>query len=115
MTRIHLVLAALMSAGCATIQLPPERLAANEASIRGAEELGAEGVPQARLHLQLAKDQTESAVRLAEDGDERALLVLARAQSDAELALSLAREATVHRAAVRAGEELESVKARSAQ
>ena len=33
---------------------------------------------------------------MAADGDERAVLVLARADSDAELALGLAREAAVH-------------------
>lgn len=105
--------AALALVGCATIQLPAERLQANMASIRTAEELGAEGVPSARLHLQLAKDQTEAARRMAEEGDARAPIVLARAQADAELALSLAREASVHRAAVRATDDLKSLKARS--
>lgn len=105
---------ALALAGCATVRLPAERLQANAASIRAAEELGAEGVPSARLHLQLAKDQTEAALRLAEEGDPRAPIVLARAQADAELALALAREASVHRAAVKATEELKALKARSA-
>jgi len=109
----RLLVAAMVLAGCATVQLPQERLAANDSSIRAAEELGADGVPAARLHLQLAKDQTESARRMAEDGNERALIVLARAQSDAELALSLAKEASVHRAALKASEELRALKARS--
>jgi hypothetical protein len=108
-----LAAAALVLASCATIQLPSQRLADNEASIRGAEELGAEGVPAARLHLQLAKDQTESARRRAEEGDERAMLLLARAQADAEQALSLAREASVHRAAQKAADELKALEARS--
>jgi hypothetical protein len=107
------MVAALALSGCATVQLPQERLTANDASIRAAEELGADGVPAARLHLQLAKDQTESARRMAEDGNDRALIVLARAQSDAELALTLAKEASVHRAAIKASEELKALKARS--
>jgi hypothetical protein len=115
MNKITLLCVSVLAlAGCATVQLPNERMQANIASIRAAEELGADGVPSARLHLQLAKDQTESARRMAEDGNERALIVLARAQSDAELALSLAKEASVHRAAVKASEELKAVRARTA-
>jgi hypothetical protein len=104
-------LAALAGAGCATVQISPQRFEASQASIRGAEEVGANGVPAARLHLQLAKDQTVSARALAAEGDERAELVLARAQADAELALGLAREVSVHNAAVKAAADLKALKA----
>lgn len=101
-------------AGCATVQIPPDRLENSEASIRGAEEMGAQGVPAAKLHVQLARDQTAQAKKLAEEGDERALLVLARAEADAELALGLAREVAVHGEAQRAAEDLKALRARPA-
>ncbi len=79
--------------GCASTPVPPERLVSAEAGIRGATEVGAEGVPQASLHLKMARDQVAQAKTLSEGGDnERATLVLARAETDAELALALARE-----------------------
>jgi hypothetical protein len=109
---LSMSLAVLGLAGCATVQLPADRLEKSEASIRGAEEVGASGVPAARLHLQLAKDQTDTAKKMAASGDERAVLVLARAESDAELALGLAREVSVHADAVRASEDLKAVRDR---
>lgn len=105
-------LGAITLAGCATLQIPVTSLEHNEASIRSAEELGASAVPNAKLHLQMAKDQTEQAKKLALSGDKRATTVLARAESDAELALHLAREATVHADALRAAEDLKVVQSR---
>jgi hypothetical protein len=49
---------------------------------------------------------------MAANGEERSLLVLARAESDAELALGLAREVSVHAEAVRATEDLKAVRDR---
>ena len=114
-TTVQLVtaLAALGVAGCATsAPLPAYQVERSRESIRGAEELGAMAVPAARLHLQLAKDETETAQKMANEGDQRSVLVMARAESDAELALGLAREASVHNEAVRANEELKAVRAR---
>jgi len=75
------------------VPVPAERLASAEAGIRGATEIGAEGVPQAALHLKMAHDEVASAKALQRDGDnERAAMVLARAEADAELANSLTRE-----------------------
>ena len=108
-----LSLAVFVMSGCATVQLPPDRLQSSEASIRSAEEMGAASVPAARLHLEYAKDETLAAKKLAAEGDERATLVLARAEADAELALGLAREVTVHAEAARAAEDLKAVQARS--
>ena len=98
--------------GCATIPIPAYQLERSEASIRGAEEVGALGVPAAKLHLQLAKDQTLEAQKMAAHGDDRAVLVMARAESDAELALGLAREAAVHGDAAKATEDLNALRAR---
>ena len=112
MKQLMISVAAIGFLGCTAVQIPADRLERSEASIRGAEEVGASGVPLARLHLQLAKDQTVTAKQMAANGQERALLVLARAESDAELAIGLAREATVHNEALRATEDLNAVRNR---
>ncbi len=83
----------LLVFGCASTPMPAERLASAEAGIRGATEVGADGIPQASLHLKMARDQVAQAKGLSQNGDnERATMVLARAETDAELALALARE-----------------------
>ena len=110
--RMLMLCVVLAFGGCAAIAIPAASLERNEASMRAAEEVGAEGVPGARLHLQMARDQTLSARRLAESGDDRALVMLARAGSDAELAVGMAREASVHADALKAAEDLKAVKAR---
>ena len=112
MKELMMSFAALGLAGCTAVQIPADRLEHSESSIRGAEEVGASGVPAARLHLQLAKDQTDTAKKMAAGGEKRSLLVLARAESDAELALGLAREVSVHQDALRAAEDLKSVRDR---
>jgi hypothetical protein len=112
MKALMMSVAVLGLVGCTAVQIPADRLERSEASIRGAEEVGASGVPAARLHLQLAKDQTATAKRMAANGEARALLVLARAESDAELALGLAREVAVHGDALRASEDLKAVRDR---
>ena len=82
-----------IGAGCAA-GVSNEKVAATDSSIRAAEELGAPKVPQAALHLQLAKEENEHAQKLIKDGDPKhAEGQLMRAQADAELALALAREA----------------------
>src|SRR3954470_783678 len=83
----------VMGAGCAA-GVSSEKVAATDSSIRAAEELGAPRVPQAALHLQLAKEENEHAQKFIKDGDAKhAEGQLMRAQADAELALALAREA----------------------
>ena len=112
MKELMMSLAVLGLASCASVQLPADQLSNSEASIRGAEEVGASGVPAAKLHLQLAKDQTDTAKKMAAAGEQRAVLVLARADSDAQLAIGLAREVSVHQDALRASEDLKAVRER---
>jgi high-affinity K+ transport system ATPase subunit B len=73
---------------------PPEReMIAAQATIRGAQEVGANNLPRSSLYLKLAERQVEKAKALVADGyNDRAALVLKRAQADADLALSTARE-----------------------
>ncbi|APR85475.1 Hypothetical protein A7982_10824 [Minicystis rosea] len=83
----------LSTAACAGTPVPAERLASAEAAIRSAAEVGGDSTPQASLHLKMARDQIAEAKKLIAAGEhERAAATLARAQIDAELSLSLARE-----------------------
>jgi len=76
-----------IAAGCANV---PLRTEASTSGIRAAEESGAAKVPQASLHLQLAKEELESAKTLAAKGEkEQANSMLMRSEADAELAVSL--------------------------
>jgi hypothetical protein len=78
-------------AGCASA--PPLQTESSTSGIRAAEELGAAKVPEAKLHLQLAKEELGNAEALAKAGDrERADSMLLRAQADAQLAVALSRE-----------------------
>jgi len=112
MKTLLMSLAVLGIAGCASAPMPAVGLQRSEASIRGAEELGALGVPDARLHLEMAKDQEARGKKMAAAGDARAVLMLARAESDAELAMGIAREVAVHASALKATEDLKAVRAR---
>jgi hypothetical protein len=86
---------ATMGMGCATATLPAEQLASTEASVRAAQELGAQNVPKAELHLRLAKEEVAQAHKFAESGDEDlGKMQLERAKADAELAVALSRQAT---------------------
>jgi pyridoxal biosynthesis lyase PdxS len=76
--------------GCAATPLHTDT---STAGIRAAEEVGAADVPQASLHLQLAKEELEKAKALSKDGEQnQAKSMLERAESDAELAVALSRE-----------------------
>ena len=75
-------------AGCAANV--PLRTEASTSVIRAAEEAGAAKVPQAALHLQLAKEELELAKGLAAKGEKKeAGSMLLRAEADAELAVVL--------------------------
>ncbi|HEX3697695.1 MAG TPA: DUF4398 domain-containing protein [Polyangia bacterium] len=89
MRYVFLSLGIVGALGCASSP-PVAQQEQSSASIRAAEEVGATHVPQAALHLQLAKEQFAAAKAERSDKD-RAGRLLARAQVDAELALALAR------------------------
>jgi hypothetical protein len=89
---------------------PRNQLTASESAVRAAEVAGAQNSPQSALHLKRAREQIENARGLIEEGEnERAEWVLRRAQSDADLALSLASEETQRKKAAEAKEELEQL------
>lgn len=79
--------------GCAGASLPTDQVASAESSLRAANELGAQNVPRAQLHLRLAREELNQARKTAESGDgDRAKMLLERARVDAELAIALARQ-----------------------
>ena len=85
------VVATAIAAGCAS-NPQPLRTEASTSGIRAAEEVGAAKVPQASLHLQLAKEELELAKGLAaKDEKKKAASMLLRAEADAELAVALSR------------------------
>jgi regulator of protease activity HflC (stomatin/prohibitin superfamily) len=82
---------AAIAVGCAST--PALRTEASTSGIRAAEEVGAAKVPQASLHLQLAKEELENAKALAaKNYKQMAVSMLSRAEADAELAVALSRE-----------------------
>ena len=88
-----LIVCAVLAVGCGSYPAPTERVSSAEAAIRGAQEVGAGGVPAAALSVKLAQEEVQKAKQLMQDGDnKRAELILMRAQADAELALAQARE-----------------------
>jgi hypothetical protein len=116
---VRLSLASVFAAavlGCGGAPRPEARLASSEGAIRGAKEAGAEDVPNGALHVKLAEEQRQQALDLIKKGDNhRAAMLLARAESDAELALALARASTAKVEADKASESVDELKQRGAQ
>ena len=87
---ILMVVGLALFSGCAST--PPLRTEASTSEISAAEEAGAAKVPQASLHLQMAKEELELAKGLSAKGEKkRAASMLLRAEADAELAVALSR------------------------
>jgi hypothetical protein len=96
---------------CGGAAVPQETLTAAKASVAGAEVGGAAAEPKAALHLKLAKEQLAKAEALIAEGDnEEAARVIDRAQADADLSLSLAKEAAAKKEATETSEQLERLK-----
>ena len=106
------VVSVLAFAACATMApVPNERLAASQASLRGAQEAGAESDPQARLHLKIAADELEQAQQaVASKHNEEAARLLDRSKADAELAIGLARKARAQAEAQAAAAQAQTFK-----
>ena len=111
-------MAALGAVGCGGAGLPPASvasLASAQGAVRAAEEVGAEEVPRAALHLKYAKDQIADAERLLEEEEnEDAQVVLTMAEADAEVALELAKQTAAEEEAAQAEARLETMR-RAAQ
>lgn len=89
-----------LAVACSSTPKPTSELVDTEASLRAANEIGAERVPEAQLHAKLAQEEVKRAHALmADDDNAEARRELEKAKADAELALALARRAEAQRAA----------------
>ena len=106
------VFALAACAACATVPIPNDKLAATEASHRGAQEAGADAVPRAKLHLKFAEEGIAQARKLiAERRNDEAAQLLDRAKADAELAVGLSRESQAEKEAQQAAEQIKALRA----
>jgi len=99
---IGLAAALLVALGCASSgpAAPTRELAATESHVKMVRWLGAAEDPAAAQNLALAERQLDLARRRVASGDHRAaMLLLARADADAQLAAMLASRAKSQRAA----------------
>jgi len=103
---VGLLATAWVVSACGGAAIPQAQMTASEKAISAAEGGGAQGVPKAALHLKQAQDQVAEAKKLIEEEEdmERAEWILRRAEVDAELALTLARESTAKAEAAEAVE-----------
>lgn len=90
----------LVTIACGGAAIPQDQLASSQAAIRAAEVGGAEGAPQTALLVKKSKEKVAAAKKLIEDGKNHpAKLLLLTAEADADLALSLAQELSMRKAA----------------
>lgn len=91
-TRYAIVAAGLTLIGCASRKPPTKELESASRSIGAAQEAGAEEHPQAKMHLDLARESLTAGERYIASRDMAdARLMLRRARADAEMSISLAR------------------------
>jgi hypothetical protein len=103
--------AAAFSAGCGSSFPPPnDQWAAAQTDIGRAEAGGAPGVPNAALHLQLAKEDLTKSKGLIDHDNQRAADLIAVAQAEAQLALSLAKQQVAQDQAQKAQDDLAKAK-----
>ncbi len=93
---IALALVFVPLVGCTTTssnQVTAREYAQPRETIRAAQAMGASRVPRAQLYLSYAKDSVDQADQALDNGKNyQARLALARAQADANLALTMAKE-----------------------
>jgi hypothetical protein len=101
LTLVTMLTGGALGIGCVTRSYPSStRVASSEAAIRSARDLGADRIPDAAVHLELAQRQLDQAHRYIDEGDDgNARWMLVRADADAHLALALTREARTREAA----------------
>ena len=86
-------------------------MAASQAAIRAAEEVGAAQDPQAALHLKLAHEQFDKAKSMMDaESNEQALRLLLRSQADAEVARAFAKKVASILAAEEAEKQIQKLK-----
>jgi hypothetical protein len=110
------VMSLVLCVGCGSYPAPVQHMATTQASVRAAQEAGAEKNPEAALHLKLAQEQLDQAKKLMDDGDnKRAEMVLGRAEVDAELAVAEAHEGQTRAQAQDAEDQVRALRQRAKQ
>lgn len=99
------IAAAMMACG-ASFPPPNNEWAAAQADVGRAQAGGAPGVPTARLHLQLAEEDLSTSKQLFDRDNRRAATLVALARTEAQLALSLSKEAVAQNEASAAEDTL---------
>jgi hypothetical protein len=98
--------------GCASSLPPPnDQWAAAEADLGRAQAV-APTVPDARLHLQLAQEDLQKSKQLMGDDNKRSTNLAVLARAEAQLAFSLAKQATAQDEALRAQADLQKATVR---
>jgi hypothetical protein len=99
--------------GCgAAVPVPNDQWAAAQADVGRAQAAGAPEVPDAKLHLQLAQEDLQHAKQLMNTDNERAASLCAVASNEAQLAVSLARQAKAEEQAQKAQTEMQKASGR---
>jgi hypothetical protein len=80
-----------LASACAHAPVPSDQLAAAQANVARAEQMGADSNPDASYHLRLARQQLDEGKKLMDKKDNlEASYVLKRAAADGELAVAVA-------------------------
>jgi hypothetical protein len=96
---------------CGSSSPPPnDEWAAAQADVGRAEAGGAPGVPNAKLHLQLAQEDLQKSKGLIDHDNRRATDLIAVARVEAQLALSLAKQQAAQDQASKAQSDLAKLK-----
>ena len=105
------LLAATLSVACgSSFPQPNDQFAAAQKDVGRAQEGGAQAVPDAKLHLQLANESLSKAKELMDKDNKRAASLIARASAEAELALALSKASTAKSDAQDATDKLTKAK-----
>ena len=93
-----------------SIPPPNDEWAAAQADVGRAEAGGAPGVPDAKLHLQLAQEDLQKSKALIDNDNKRAADLIAVARVEAQLALSIAKQQLAEAEAKKAADDLAKAK-----
>jgi hypothetical protein len=111
LAKLGLLIPMTFAVGCGGASYPAADSTPTKTAISAAEAVGAPSVPQAALHLKMAKDQLTTAEALIADGEnDEAYLVLERARVDAELSMALAKESSMRNEAAEALKKVQKLK-----
>jgi hypothetical protein len=105
-----LIISAATAACGASFPPPNDEWAAAQADVGRAEAGGAPNVPDAKLHLELAKEDLTKSKALIDHDNKRAADLVAVARVEAQLALSLAKELIAQDQAQKAQDDLAKAK-----